>query len=172
MHFYTFYKTHQAAIDPMLINMLSIFLSGFATIWLVIALAQHTYYLLAALLTLLFILHQIQPHSIFLYLFCGIGGVVTESAAISHSAHTWHYAYPTKPFNIPIWLGGVWALASVLIVTMNELIGRFYELKSIVRSVPDNVVRSVPDNVVRSVPDNAMAFDKQIKLNNHLEIIS
>jgi hypothetical protein len=122
--------TNKTLIDKMLLNVLISILSGFATIALVVVLAEHTYCLTAALIALLLFLHFLQPQSIFLYIFCGLGGSLTESAAMSLNAHTWCYFKPTKPFNFPIWLSIVWALAATLIVTLNALIGQFNELNA------------------------------------------
>lgn len=126
----TLIDTNKILIDKMLLNVISILLSGFGTITLVIVLAGHTYYLLAALIALLIFLHYLQPHSIVLYVICGLGGAFTESAAMYFNANTWHYIKPTDPFNFPIWLSIVWALCSILIVTLNELIGQFNELNA------------------------------------------
>ena len=137
MNLYTIYNTNKTLIDTntqlidkMLLNVIIAILSGFGTISLVVALAEHTYYLVAALIALLLFLHFLHPQSIFLYIFCGIGGALTESAAIHFNANTWYYVKPTKPFNFPIWLSFVWALAATLIVTLNELIGQFTELNA------------------------------------------
>jgi hypothetical protein len=131
MQFYQpmqFYKPNKEIIDKMVLNVLCIILSGVVTIFLVIALSHHTYILLAALVTLLVILHQIQPLSLFLYVFCGLGGGLAEIVTIKFGANTWIYNAPTTPLNIPIWLPLVWSLAGVLIVTLNEFIKQLNEL--------------------------------------------
>ena len=122
--------TNKTLIDKMLLNVFISLLSGFGTISLVVVLAEHTYYLTAVLIALLLFLHFLQPQSIFLYIFCGLGGAFTESAAIHFNANTWRYMNPTNPFNFPIWLSIVWALAATLIVTINKLIEQFTDLNA------------------------------------------
>jgi hypothetical protein len=131
MNFYNIFQSNKELLNKMALNVMCILLSGVATITIVILLSQHTYYLLAALFTLLSFLQYMQPRSIFLYVFCGLGGMLTESAAIKYSSNTWHYSTPTKPLNIPIWLGLVWSLAAVLIVSLNDLIAQINELYKI-----------------------------------------